>query len=96
MPTERTFQRPRTRRRNPPLVAEVFDRNTRPFQLTRQPAFAVGRHEDDTLSPAGLQRRRKLYHHALSPSWAVRSDQMCDPKPRQIASGTQHHDLRRP
>src|SRR5437879_974650 len=55
MPTEGAFQPPGARRRYGPLQVEVLDRDAGPFQLTGEPALAVGREKCHVPSPGGLQ-----------------------------------------
>jgi len=65
---------------------EVLDRDAGPFQLTGEPALAVGREKRHVPSPGGLQGRRQLGHNSFGASGRVRLDQVRDSEPGMHAS----------
>src|SRR6266850_745617 len=80
MTAERRRQRSSTRRRNGLIQTEVFDRDARPLQLTREPPFTIRRQKDDALTTGRLKSFRQVDDDALGATRTVGLDQLCNPQ----------------
>ena len=78
MTAEGRGQRSRTRRRNGLVQTEVFDRNARALQLTREPPFTVRRQEDDALTTGRLKSSGQVDDDTFGTTRAVGLDQLSD------------------
>ena len=78
MTAERRCQRSRTRRRNWSIEVEVFDRDARPLQLTREPSFAISRQEHDALIAGRLKSFGEIDNDTFGATGAVGLDQLSD------------------
>ena len=80
MTAEGRRQRSRTRRRNGLVQTEVFDRDARALQLTREPPFTIRRQEDDALTTGRLKSSGQIDDDTFSATRAVGLDQLSDPQ----------------